>query len=179
MERIDKAGFANGYRQFAWYNADPQITYTRVVKDIFHLMDMIKPYKRHSLYKQFTRKFSERLFTIDETDKAKIIEAFRLEKIRDPSFSHTWDSKMKYDCAWLWKRVRRWVSSPDVLLPLLKFLFLSYGPLKCAKSGKALFDKKSWDQAAAVLKTVQLGHVSDPPGGYNCTSKPGSWIDSG
>ncbi|OAD04865.1 hypothetical protein MUCCIDRAFT_161576 [Mucor lusitanicus CBS 277.49] len=76
---------------------------------------------------------------------------------------------MKYDCAWLWKRVRRWVSSPDVLLPLLKFLFLSYGPLKCAKSGKALFDKKSWDQAAAVLKTVQLGHVSDPPGGFRLT----------
>lgn len=60
-------------------------------------MDMIKPYKRHSLYKQFTRKLSESLFTIDETDKAKIIEAFRIENIRRPRFFCSWDSKMKYD----------------------------------------------------------------------------------
>lgn len=163
IDRVDKAGFTSGYRQFAWYNADPKIAFTRVVKDIFHLMDMIKPYKRHTLYKQFTRKFSESLFTIDETDKEKVIAAFAQKRLRDPSFTHTWDSKMKYDRAWLWRRVRRKVSAPEVLLPLLKSLFLSYGPLKCAKSGRALFDKKSWDQAAAVLRTVQLGHVSDPP----------------
>lgn len=65
LDRVDKAGFINGYRKFAWYNADPNIAFTRVVKDIFHLMDMIKPYKRHTLYKQFTRKFNDSLFTID------------------------------------------------------------------------------------------------------------------
>lgn len=39
-------------------------------KDIFHLMDMIKPFRRHGLYKEVTRKFSDiLLFEIDEEDK--------------------------------------------------------------------------------------------------------------
>ncbi|CEP11895.1 hypothetical protein [Parasitella parasitica] len=169
INNIDKNGFKSGYKQFSTVmafqpaeNVD-EVVYSRVVKDIFHLMDMIKPYKKHTLYKQFTRKFSESLFTIDENDKESIIRAFELEKRKDPNFPHTWESKMKYDRTWLWKRVRRKVAPPHVLLPLLKSLFLSFGPLKCSKSGRALFDKKSWEQATSVLKTVQLGHVSDPP----------------
>ncbi|KAK4510791.1 uncharacterized protein ATC70_005224 [Mucor velutinosus] len=139
IDRVDKAGFTSGYRQFAWYNADdPKIAFTRVVKDIFYSMDMIKPYKRHTLYKQFTRKFSESLFTIDETDKEKVIAAFAQKRLKNPSFSHAWDSKMKYDRAWLWRRVRRKVSAPEVLLPLLKLLFLSYGPLKCIRGTNCL-----------------------------------------
>jgi hypothetical protein len=71
---------------------------------------------------------------------------------------------MKYVRTWLWKRVKRKFSSPNILVPLLKSLFPSFGPLKDSKSGKSLFDKLAWKQALSVLKTVQLGHASDPPG---------------
>ena len=71
---------------------------------------------------------------------------------------------MQYDRRWIWKRVKRNVASPDILLPALKALFFSFGPLKCSKSGRTLFDKLAWKQAANVLKTVHLGHASDPPG---------------
>lgn len=55
------------------------------------------------------------------------------------------------------------------MLPILKSLFLSFGPLKCTQSGctqsgRALFDKLSWKQAQSVLTIVQQGHASDPPG---------------
>ncbi|CEP10125.1 hypothetical protein [Parasitella parasitica] len=167
VDEVDKAGFIRGYKQFATIpsaaTGNVEKANTRVVKDVFHLMDMIKPYKKHSLYKSFTRKFSESLFTIDEDDKSKIIEAFAKAKAADHQFPHDWESKMKYYRGWLWKRVRRKVSPPHVFLPLLVSLFLSFGPLKCMKSGRSLFDRKSWEQAASVLKIVQLGHASDPP----------------
>ncbi|CEP18318.1 hypothetical protein [Parasitella parasitica] len=158
VDEVDKAGFIRGYKQFATIpsaaTGNVEKANIRVVKDIFHLMDMIKPCKKHSLYKSFTRKFSESLFTIDEDDKSKIIEAFAKAKAADHQFPHDWESKMKYYRGWLWKRVRRKVSPPHVFLPLLVSLFLSFGPLKCIKSGRSLFDRKSWEQAASVLKIV-------------------------
>lgn len=36
--------------------------------------------------------------------------------------------------------------------------------MKCSRSGRTLFDSLAWKQAPSILKTVQLGHVSDPPG---------------
>ncbi|KAG2191196.1 hypothetical protein INT47_004427 [Mucor saturninus] len=131
--------------------------YFRVVKDAFHLMDMIKPYKQHGLYKEFMQRFSDSLFVLDEADKALVTKALQ-------DNNETWEMKMKYDRKWLWERVKRKISSPNVLLPVLQSLFLSLGPLKCSKSGRVLFDKVFWSQALSVLKTVQLGHVSDPPG---------------
>ncbi|CEP13325.1 hypothetical protein [Parasitella parasitica] len=111
VDEVDKAGFIRGYKQFATIpsaaTGNVEKANTRVVKDIFHLMDMIKPYKKHSLYKSFTRKFSESLFTIDEDDKSKIIEAFAKAKAADHQFPHDWESKMKYDRGWLWKRFQQ------------------------------------------------------------------------
>ena len=158
---VDKISFGYGYSKlrdinFAESQNDDQRVYNRVVKDIFHLMDMIKPYKRHGLYKEFTRKFSDSLFTIDEDDK-KNVESVLLEN------GQTWDNEMKYERNWLWERVKRKVASPDTLVPTLKSLFLSLGPLKCSKSGRTLFDKEFWKQTQSVLNVVLRGHASDPP----------------
>ncbi|KAI7878129.1 uncharacterized protein EV154DRAFT_606504 [Mucor mucedo] len=164
---VNKNTFKHGYVLFtSSLNIDNEITsessnddriYSRVVKDAFHLMDMIKPYKQHGLYKEFMQRFSDSLFVLDEADKALVTKALQ-------DNNETWEMKMKYDRKWLWERVKRKISSPNVLLPVLQSLFLSFGPLKCSKSGRVLFDKVSWSQALSVLKTVQLGHVSDPPG---------------
>ena len=77
---VDKSSFLFGYQLFSTIRTNPssdtdnqsQRVYTRVIKDIFHLMDMIKPYKRHGLYKEFTRRFSDSLVTIDETDERRL-----------------------------------------------------------------------------------------------------------
>lgn len=162
---VDESSFLFGYELFSAIKTNTssevggqnQRVYTRVIKDIFHLMDIIKPYKRHGLYEEFTRRFSDSLFTIDENDERKVKDALERN-------GESWATKMKYDRNWIWKRVKRNVASPNILLPTLKALFLCFGPLKCSKSGRTLFDKVAWKQAASVLKTVQLGHASDPPG---------------
>ncbi|KAL9536923.1 hypothetical protein MBANPS3_012247 [Mucor bainieri] len=119
-EIADKTGFSIGLKTFnkmekKHSNADPVegLILTRVVKDIFHLMDMAKPYKKHSIYENFCRKFSESLITLDEADLANVKAA-----LGDDAFS----VKLKYNRPWLWKRIK------------------------------------------SVLKTVRLGHASDPPG---------------
>ncbi|KAI9473378.1 hypothetical protein BDB00DRAFT_879759 [Zychaea mexicana] len=43
-------------------------------------------------------------------------------------------------------------------------LFTKYRPLRCARTGRLLFDYENWRQAKSVLKTIHQGHLSDPPG---------------
>ncbi|KAG2211076.1 hypothetical protein INT45_009770 [Circinella minor] len=57
----------------------------------------------------------------------------------------------------------RVVLPPEELYPLIKKLFETYGPLRCARTGRPLFDFENWRQAKNVLSTIHLGHVSDPP----------------
>ncbi|KAL9536874.1 hypothetical protein MBANPS3_012294 [Mucor bainieri] len=160
---VDKNGFYYGFDLFLSLGTVESVEssttrlYSRVVKDIFHLMDMIKPYKKHGLYDEFTRKFSESLFTLDEEDVEKVTRALI-------SKGESWESKLKYERSWVLKRVKRRVADPPTLIPILKALFLSLGPLKDSNSGRALFDKVAWKQAHSVLKIVQQGHASDPPG---------------
>jgi hypothetical protein len=120
-------------------------------------MDVIKPYKKHGLYKLFTRKFIEALSIVDEEDKKKVPEALLTR-------NEIWDDKLMYEPRWLWKRVKRKVASPNVLIPVLKSLFLSFGTLKCDKSNRTLFDKLAWKQALSLLATVELGYAYNPPG---------------
>ncbi|KAI7875757.1 uncharacterized protein EV154DRAFT_606811 [Mucor mucedo] len=162
LSMVDNDNFIFGYKMFLSIvknqgDSDSSIIYTRVVKDIFHLMDMIKPYKRHTLYKEFVRRFSGSLFIMDEEDQDIVKKALETNGL-------SWDNKLKYDRTWILKRVRRKVPSPDKLLPTLMSLFLSFGLLKCSKSARTLSDKLAWKQALSVLKTVELGHASDPPG---------------
>lgn len=75
---VNQACFTHGYKQFmdligpSKTSKNERRLYTRVVKDIFHLMDMVNPYERHGIYKEFTRKFRDTPFEIDETDKENV-----------------------------------------------------------------------------------------------------------
>ena len=52
---------------------------------------------------------------------------------------------------------------PKELCSLIRKLFETYGPLRCARTGRPLFDYENWRQAKNVLTAIHLGHVSDPP----------------
>lgn len=130
---------------------------TRVLKDIFHVMDMVKVSKRHGAAKEFSRKLRDSLFICDEEDRANI-EAHLLSQ------GQSWESMLKSKPWWIYRRVRRIVPSPEKLLPVVKDLFHTYGPLTCAKTGRTLFDDNTVKIAERVLKAIEAGHVSDPPG---------------
>jgi hypothetical protein len=131
---------------------------SRVLKDAFHLMDMLKIPMRHGMSKDFMRRFRDCLFVIDAEDK-KNVEAY-LESI-----GSTWDTYMVERPHFILERVRRCIPPANELLPVVKLLFEKYGPAKCLKTGLPLFDKEAYDTAQRILNCIELGHVSDIPGG--------------
>ena len=56
------------------------------------------------------------------------------------------------------------IPPPEKLYPKVKQLFEIYGPLKCARTGRSLFDNEAWKQSKNILKSIHEGQVSDPPG---------------
>ncbi|KAI8637805.1 ribonuclease H-like domain-containing protein [Parasitella parasitica] len=81
---------------------------SRVLKDGFHLMDMIKISKSHGMHKDFMRRFRDALYVCDQGDKA-LIETFLLSTGTD------WNTRMLSNPAWVFERVRRFIPKPAKL----------------------------------------------------------------
>jgi hypothetical protein len=62
--------------------------------------------------------------------------------------------------------VCHYIPPPDILCPVLKTLFASWKDVKCSIDPEqgVLFSDKACKQAANILKSAHLGHISDPPG---------------
>lgn len=139
-------------------NNDTTSTHTsRVLKDVFHLIDMIKVPIKHTLCSEFKAKFRDILLVPDPADKANVSRVLE-------SMNTTWDYKVVTNSAWVWSRVKRRIPPANQLLPLLKKLFDEYGPIICTDINLPLFDRDAKKTADNVLETVRLGHVSDPEG---------------
>lgn len=127
---------------------------SRVLKDGFHIMDMIKVNKSHGMQKDFMRRFRDIMYVCDQDDKA-LVESY-LESI-----GTDWKTRMLINPAWIFERVRRHIPPAEELYPALKFLFESYGPLRCEHSGLKLFNDAAVAMSLHVLDSVRQGHVSD------------------
>ena len=128
----------------------------RILKDIFHLMDMIKVPKKHLLAKEFKRRFRDAIFVANSEDRDRIEKHLR-------TIGHSWDYMLTKNPAWVLRRCRRTVPQPEDLYPVVQNLFAEYGPLECDTTKKPLFDHETWKQARNVLKAIRMGEVSDPP----------------
>ncbi|KAG2228193.1 hypothetical protein INT45_009240, partial [Circinella minor] len=132
-------------------------THSRILKDAFHLMDILKISQKHGLSKVFKRAFRDTLFIIDDGDK-ELVSNILIKQ------GTTWNKKLAESPDWIFRRVRRVVPPPKVLYNAVKDLFETYGPLLCARTGRPLFDYDNWRQARNILTTIHLGHVSDSSG---------------
>jgi hypothetical protein len=130
---------------------------TRVKKDIFHLIDMIRVSLRHRISKEFKRRYRDALFMVDSDDKKLVTEYLA----RNGS---SWDECLLERPGWLLQRVRRYVPQPHILYPLLKEVFYIYGDSLCDRTGGKLFDGSAKKAAKNVLETIRMGHISDPIG---------------
>lgn len=131
--------------------------YSRVLKDLWHLMHMIVPPANHGLRHAFSTAFRDILLVPDDDDK-KRISNYAVEK------GTTFEKLVRSKPQWVWAHCKRLVRPPSVLYPLVEELFKTYGPLKDAATGQPLFNKNVWKAAQGVLKTIRDGFVSDPPG---------------
>jgi len=130
---------------------------SRVIMDIWHAMARIKIPKEHGFRRPFARALRDAIFIPDGGDKTRI--SHYLESI-----GSSWDDVLRFKATWLWKRCRRTVPPPEQLYPLVKEVYTTFGPLLDAKTQKPLFNSRAWKDAGNILKAIQAGFLSDPPG---------------
>ncbi|KAF6759179.1 hypothetical protein DFP72DRAFT_1102402 [Ephemerocybe angulata] len=131
---------------------------TRVLKDIFHLFNMLRLPATHGLRKEFTRALRDILFVANLEDRVRIM-AWASRQPGAPTF----EQLAIRHAHWLWQRCRRYIPLPEVIFPMVEKLFRTYGPLQDMTTHEPLFRPQHWKTAAQILDLIRLGYVSDPP----------------
>lgn len=138
-------------------SAWPVLIRSRVLMDIWHAMARIKVSKDHGFRRAFARALRDAMLIPDLDDK-KRIEAYL------NSIGSSWDDVLQFNAKWLWKRCKRTIPPPELLYPLVKEVYFTYGSLLDSKTKKPLFSTQAWKDAKNVLRVIQAGLLSDPPG---------------
>ncbi|KAF6750676.1 hypothetical protein DFP72DRAFT_817488, partial [Ephemerocybe angulata] len=132
---------------------------TRVLKDLFHVFNMLRISANHALRREFARVLRDILFVFDKEDRARIAAwAARLEVAR------TFEQLLASNPDWVQKHSRRYVPPAEELFPLVEEVFRTYGPLQDAATKEPLFGPKQWKTASQILDLIREGYLSDPPG---------------
>jgi len=132
---------------------------SRVLKDAFHVFNMLYIPRNHGLRIEFARALRDAMFIPDNDDKQRIIA---WGSIQDPP--QTWAMIYYQRTAWVKRHCKRIIPPPELLLHLVAKVFCTYGPLKDAKTGLPLFNTAAWGVAKHILELISKGYVSDPPG---------------
>jgi hypothetical protein len=132
---------------------------SRVLKDPFHVFNMLYISRTHGLRIAFACALRDAIFIPDKEDKQHITAWASLQN--PPK---TWKDLLHQNSAWLWRHCKRIIPPPELLHPLVASVFRVYGPLKDAKTGLPLFNTAAWGVAKNILDLISKGYVSDPPG---------------
>lgn len=132
---------------------------SRVLKDVFHVFNMLRLSTMHGLRKEFGRALRDTLFIPDREDRLRI--SAWAAKLQPPK---TFQQLEMSQPAWLHKRCRRVIPPPHKLFPMVQQLLLQYGPLKDASTHLSLFNQQNWKTAKQILELIRQGFISDPPG---------------
>ncbi|KAG2191844.1 hypothetical protein INT47_009991, partial [Mucor saturninus] len=127
---------------------------SRILKDAFHVMQMIRVSLKHGMAKEFSRRFRDAMFVVDLEDKRAVSQYL-------DSIGTDWESYMVKNPDFILERVSRYIPPPEELFNSVSLLFDYYGPAKCILSGKPLFNEDAWSASKHVLEEIRLGHVSD------------------
>ncbi|KAG1878532.1 hypothetical protein C8R48DRAFT_768098 [Suillus tomentosus] len=130
---------------------------SRVLGDIWHLMDQFKISIHHGLRRPFSRALQDAIFLPDPVDLAAVKEVL---KKRNTCFRQM----VLTNSDWVWQRIKRLVPPPEILAPRVTEVLQTYGPLKDAVTGQPLFNDASWEKAHLVIENIKLGYYSDSPG---------------
>ncbi|KAF8994149.1 hypothetical protein BDZ89DRAFT_1150212 [Hymenopellis radicata] len=136
---------------------DRNLVRSRVIKDAWHVMDMLYISRVHGLRVAFAQAFRDALFIPHPEDKSRIEIWLRSKGLK-------WEDMLRYKSKWLWRHCRRTIPPPETLYPLVHDVFHTWGSLKDAKTGAPLFNAAAWQKAKNILELIRNGYVSDPPG---------------
>ncbi len=138
-------------------NYQEPLVRSRVLGDIWHLMDQFKIPIHHGFRRPFTRALRDAILLPDPGDRSAVEAVLQKRNI-------SWTQMLYSHSDWLWQRVRRFVPKPEVLFQRVRDVFVMFGPFKDATTGLPLFNDACWEKAANVLENIRLGYYSDPPG---------------
>ena len=132
---------------------------SNVVGDIFHYMQRVPIPKRHVYGKAYFTALREAFFIWDEKVLYEVQETMRKKA--------GWTSKkienmMYFKHTWFTARVPRVVPKPSQLYYRVRSVYSVFGGLKDGTT--PLFNAHAWKKAANVLKEIEDGLISDPPG---------------
>lgn len=137
----------------------PMVIRSRVLKDPFHVFNMLNLSTTHGLRKEFGRALRDVLFIPDHEDRMRI-SAWGNSQEPPKSF----DQLLLSDPKWLLQHCRRIIPPPEILFPHIQQLFLTFGPLRDATTRQPLFNERCWMAAKQIQEIIRQGFVSDPPG---------------
>ncbi|KAG5643535.1 hypothetical protein DXG03_000676 [Asterophora parasitica] len=129
---------------------------SRVLCDLWHLMDQFKISLHHGFRRPFARALRNAILLPDPEDKAALEAVLTKHNI-------TWDQILLWKPEWVWHCARHFVPRPDVLHQQVSEVLSTFGPLKDAMTGQPLFNNASWKKSHNVLKNISLGFYSNPP----------------
>jgi hypothetical protein len=136
----------------------PMAIRSRVLKDPFHVFNMLNLSTTHGLRKEFGRALRDVLFIPDREDRMRI-SAWG-NTLEPPK---TFDQLLLSNPKWLHQHCRRVIPPPEILFSHVQQLFLAFGPLRDAATQQPLFNERCWATAKQILELVQQGFLSDPP----------------
>ncbi|KAJ3816684.1 hypothetical protein F5880DRAFT_1494027, partial [Lentinula raphanica] len=130
---------------------------SRVLKDPFHVFNMIYISRTHALRIPFAQTLRDAIFIPHPEDKRRVTDWLHSKGL-------TWDFMLQHKPRWLWLHVRRTIPPPEVLYPIVHEVFMKYGPLKDSKTHLPLFSSSTWKTIKNILDLIRNGYLSDPPG---------------
>lgn len=133
-----------------------RITRSLVLMDIWHAMARIRVSRTHGFRRPFARALRDAILIPDEQDRNRIT-AYLI------SIGSSREETLRMNPKWLWKRCKRVVPPPEILYPAVEEVYKTYGPLLDAATSTPLFNRQAWKDAKNILKSIQLGLLSDPP----------------
>ncbi|KAG2055820.1 hypothetical protein BDR06DRAFT_970603 [Suillus hirtellus] len=130
---------------------------SRIIGDIWHLMDQFKISLHHGLQRPFSHALRDAIFLLDPEDCAAVKKVLEMKNT-------TFQQMVLTNSDWVWQHVRRLIPPPETLAPRVAEVLQIYGPLKDAVTGQPLFNDLSWEKARTVIENIKMGYYSDPPG---------------
>lgn len=156
----DKSDVADGRRILGPIPDEwPTTMRSRVLKDPFHVFKMLYIPRGHGLRFEFAYALRDAIFIPHKEDRERI-EAWA--NSLDPPM--TFEKLKQVSPKTLWKHCRRIIPPPELLYPLVRQVFDTFGPLKDAHSGLNLFNNSAWHASKNILSLIHDGYLSDPPG---------------
>lgn len=132
--------------------------YRKVLGDIFHFMDRAKLPMHHEYKALFFRALRASIFIMVQEDVDDV------KKVIESKPGQTWEKMMAFNFGYIAKRVRRRVPAPNILYSRMKAVYDFFKDKVDSKTSKVLFHKTNRFKFENMLKMVQKGYASDPPG---------------